>query len=299
MWKQLSPGEAWRSGRAAEEAPSSPGSARTRSWAERAAAVRARWTTAALSSGSTSRIPPTPLDTSTPAGRNNRKKISFSRWSSLVSCKIKVLLTCLTMRRERMFITKPPSRGYMVRDWMTVRMSSMGRGFCSISCCITTAKTSDVYTFFSAKQRLVAVGQMLKIKRWQQFVCPRPTRHVWGLTDLLWWTSCHIWLSLCCARRWGGRLEWAGIRRNSLHLQNTKKSNLSPPQEVDETEKWWRALTVLSPQQPVKDLLHYNRVQFDKFGQSLDDFVLHEKNKKNQIEKTPNLTGNGSLKVFS
>lgn len=56
---------------------------------------------------------------------------------------------------------------------------------------------------------------------------------------------------------------------------------------------------MLSPQQPVKDLLHYNRVQFDKFGQSLDDFVLHEKNKKNQIEKTPNLTGNGSLKVFS
>lgn len=79
----------------------------------------------------------------------------------------------------------------------------------------------------------------------------------------------------------------------------TQKSNLSPPQELDETEKWWRALTVLSPQQPVKDLLHYNRVQFDKFGKSLDDFVLHEKNKKNQIEKPPNLTGNGSLKVFS
>lgn len=53
-------------------------------------------------------------------------------------------------------MTKPPSRGYMVRDWMTVRMSSMGSGFWSISCCITTASTSDVYTFFSPKQRLVA-----------------------------------------------------------------------------------------------------------------------------------------------
>ncbi|TNN48130.1 hypothetical protein EYF80_041648 [Liparis tanakae] len=52
-----------------------------------------------------------------------------------------------------MFMTKPPSRGYMVRDWMTVRMSSMGRGLCSISCCITTASTSDVYTFFSPKHR--------------------------------------------------------------------------------------------------------------------------------------------------
>lgn len=64
--------------------------------------------------------------------------------------------TCFMMRRDRMFMTKPPSRGYMVRDWMTVRMSSMGSGFWSISCCITTANTSDVYTFFSPKQRLVA-----------------------------------------------------------------------------------------------------------------------------------------------
>ena len=65
-------------------------------------------------------------------------------------------VTCFMMRRERMFMTKPPRRGYMVRDWMTVLMSSMGRGLCSISCCITTASTSDVYTFRSAKHRLVA-----------------------------------------------------------------------------------------------------------------------------------------------
>lgn len=52
--------------------------------------------------------------------------------------------TCLTMRRDRMFMTNPPRRGYMVRDWMTVLMSSMGRGFCSMSCCITTARTSEV-----------------------------------------------------------------------------------------------------------------------------------------------------------
>lgn len=61
------------------------------------------------------------------------------------------------MRRDRMFMTKPPSLGYMVSDWMTVLMSSIGRGLCSISCCITTANTSDVYTFFSPKHRLVAV----------------------------------------------------------------------------------------------------------------------------------------------
>jgi hypothetical protein len=55
-----------------------------------------------------------------------------------------------------MFITKPPRRGYMLRDWITVLISRMGRGLCSISCCITTARTSDVYTFFSPKHRLVA-----------------------------------------------------------------------------------------------------------------------------------------------
>jgi hypothetical protein len=66
-------------------------------------------------------------------------------------------VTCFMMRRARMFMTKPPRRGYMVRDWMTVLMSSMGRGLCSMSCCITTASTSDVYTFRSAKHRLVAV----------------------------------------------------------------------------------------------------------------------------------------------
>lgn len=46
----------------------------------------------------------------------------------------------------------------MVSDWITVRMRSMGSGLCSISCCITTASTSDVYTLRSAKQRLVAAG---------------------------------------------------------------------------------------------------------------------------------------------
>lgn len=45
-----------------------------------------------------------------------------------------------------------------MRAWMTVRMSSMGRGLCSISCCITTASTSEVYTLRSAKHRLVAAS---------------------------------------------------------------------------------------------------------------------------------------------
>lgn len=58
-----------------------------------------------------------------------------------------------------MFMTKPARRGYIVRDWMTVRISRMGRGVCSINCCITTASTSDVYTFFSPKHRLVATGE--------------------------------------------------------------------------------------------------------------------------------------------
>lgn len=43
----------------------------------------------------------------------------------------------------------------MVRDWMTVFMSSMGRGFCFISCCIITVSIFDVYTFRFVKYRLV------------------------------------------------------------------------------------------------------------------------------------------------
>lgn len=91
--------------------------------------------------------------------------------------------TCFMMRRDRMFMTKPPSRGYMVRDWMTVRMSSIGRGFWSISCCITTAKTSDVYTFFSPKQRLVAgVTNRIVINKnhWTLFI-----------TTIIW--QCQVW----------------------------------------------------------------------------------------------------------
>lgn len=98
-------------------------------------------------------------------GRKLASAQGFFHLSCEISDKTKVVPTCLTMRRDRMFMTKPPSRGYMVRDWITVRMSSMGRGLCSISCCITTARTSDVYTFFSPKQRLVAVRQMRKINR--------------------------------------------------------------------------------------------------------------------------------------
>lgn len=39
-------------------------------------------------------------------------------------------------------------------------------------------------------------------------------------------------------------------------------------------------LTVLSAQEAVEHLLHYNRIEFDQLGESLDDFILHEKNKK-------------------
>lgn len=35
-------------------------------------------------------------------------------------------------------------------------------------------------------------------------------------------------------------------------------------------------LTVLGAQEAVEHLLHYNRVEFDQFGESLDDFVLKE-----------------------
>lgn len=62
-------------------------------------------------------------------------------------------------------MTKPPRRGYMVRAWMTVRINNMGNGFCSISCCITTASTSEVYTFRSAKHRLVAAPKRDKKKK--------------------------------------------------------------------------------------------------------------------------------------
>ena len=33
-------------------------------------------------------------------------------------------------------------------------------------------------------------------------------------------------------------------------------------------------LTVLSSQQTVEHLLHYNGVEFDELGESLDDFIL-------------------------
>lgn len=93
-----------------------------------------------------------------------------------------VELTCLTIRRDRMFMTNPPSRGYMVRDWMTVRMSSIGRGFCSISCCITTARTSEVYTFLSAKHRLVAGAE---IHRKNQTGKVHKSKSVWFLCTQL------------------------------------------------------------------------------------------------------------------
>lgn len=39
--------------------------------------------------------------------------------------------------------------------------------------------------------------------------------------------------------------------------------------------------TVLSAQETVEDLFHYDWVEFNELGQSLDDFILHEKNKQN------------------
>lgn len=88
-WKQLLPGEVWRSWRAAEGAPSSPGSVQTRWSAVRAAAAGERWTTEASSSGSTSRIPPTPWDTSTPTvttGGKKKKNISEKQhfWAQML-----------------------------------------------------------------------------------------------------------------------------------------------------------------------------------------------------------------------
>lgn len=41
-----------------------------------------------------------------------------------------------------------------------------------------------------------------------------------------------------------------------------------------------RTLTVLSSQETVKHFLYHNRVEFDQLGQSLDDFILGEKNMK-------------------
>lgn len=61
------PGEEWRSGRAAGEALSSPGSARTHSPAVEAAAGGEHCRTGVWCAGSTSQIPPTLSDTSTPA----------------------------------------------------------------------------------------------------------------------------------------------------------------------------------------------------------------------------------------
>lgn len=42
---------------------------------------------------------------------------------------------------------------------------------------------------------------------------------------------------------------------------------------------------MLSAEETVEHLLHYNRVEFDEFGESLDDFILvEEKNTKMIIE---------------
>lgn len=41
-------------------------------------------------------------------------------------------------------------------------------------------------------------------------------------------------------------------------------------------------LTVLSAQETVEDLLHYDRVEFDQLGESLDDFTLRKKNQQTQ-----------------
>lgn len=63
---------------------------------------------------------------------------------------------------------------------------------------------------------------------------------------------------------------------NFLHLQN--KNDLSAPEERRRVFKRSdEGLTVLRSQQSVEDLLHYDRVQFDQFGQSLDDLVLQDK----------------------
>lgn len=125
-----------------------------------------------------------------------------------------------------MFMTKPPRRGYIVSDWMTVRMSSIGRGLCSISCCITTASTSDVYTFFSPKHRFVAMGLWNKNRERRPDGLFKQEQNLllWILLTfesgyLWWWTSCHTWWNRCYGVRWGARQESEETRRNYLHLK--------------------------------------------------------------------------------
>ncbi len=43
------------------------------------------------------------------------------------------------------------------------------------------------------------------------------------------------------------------------------------------------SLTVLSAQQAVEDFLHYDRVEFDQFGESLDDFILDQRNNQKPL----------------
>lgn len=84
-------------------------------------------------------------------------------------------------------MTKPPRRGYIVSDWITVRISSMGSGLCSISCCITTANTSEVYTLRSAKHKLVAAGRKTGGQSdWRGWDChPVPWLFVTGIHSAL------------------------------------------------------------------------------------------------------------------
>lgn len=41
---------------------------------------------------------------------------------------------------------------------------------------------------------------------------------------------------------------------------------------------------MLSAEETVEHLLHYNRVEFDEFGESLDDFVLDEEKKQQNVK---------------
>lgn len=102
--------------------------------------------------------------------------------------------TCLSISLCSILSTRPCSLGYMESDCSTVLMNSVGSGVCSISCCITSARTSCVYTFFSAKHRFVAEEgtrrNTCKCEQYKQMSTPHGWKMYQTCTYLLYISVC-------------------------------------------------------------------------------------------------------------
>uniref|UniRef100_A0A6B0V0B3 Uncharacterized protein n=1 Tax=Ixodes ricinus TaxID=34613 RepID=A0A6B0V0B3_IXORI len=127
---------------------------------------------------------------------------------------------------------------------MTVRMSRVGRGLCSISCCITTASTSWVYTCFSAKHSDVALMTVLTSHLEGSILC-RATNSSAGVTGLVKLAVDSTWLP---NRRLNTSLTTMGFSLMSLGRAAITSFFDSPlstgmRKRTSETRLWYRSRT--------------------------------------------------------